>query len=108
LDSNPSLTQASACRLLRGRGRQERLNCSKQVTHVYWFSDIGITSAAQGVRFVGWRYEAGHGNDRDVLCLVIFLQQKGSVEPGDVRQINIHHDQIGLLITSTVDPIPTL
>jgi hypothetical protein len=40
--------------------------------------------------------------------LVIFLQQKGSVEPGDVRQVNIHHDQIGLLITSTVDPIPTL
>src|ERR1700761_659948 len=97
-----------ADRLLRGRGRQERVNCSQKITHVYLLSDIGITSAVQSVRFIGWRYEGGHGNDWDVLCLIIFLQQKGSVEPGDVRQINIHHDQIGLLITSTVDPIPTL
>ena len=37
-----------------------------------------------------------------------FFSIRVASSPGDVRQINIHHDQIGLLITSTVDPIPTL
>ena len=61
-------------RLLRGRGRQERFDCSQQITHIYWFRDIGIASAAQSVHFIGGRYEGGHGNDWDVLCLVILLQ----------------------------------
>jgi hypothetical protein len=50
------------------------LRLFQQIADVYWLGDIGSASTLQSVRFIGWRYEGGHGNDWDVLRLVIFLQ----------------------------------
>jgi hypothetical protein len=97
--------QASYC----GRkGRQERLDCSQQVVQGYRFSDIGIASALQAFPLILGRCKGRYGNDRNGLALIILLKQTGRVEPGDVRQSNIHQDQIRLLIASDVDRLQTL
>ena len=49
-----------------------------------------------------------NGNNDDLNLRKLFFQLGRAGDSGFSRQINIHHDQIGLLITSTVDPIPTL
>src|SRR5438132_1015389 len=72
--------------LPRRRGRQERLDCSQQIADVYWLGDIGSASTLQSVRFVSRRYAGGHGNDWNVLGLIVLLEQKSSIEPTDVGQ----------------------
>jgi hypothetical protein len=67
-------------------GRSDSTVRSK-IADVYWFDDISIASALQSLRFILWRYEGGYGDDWNVPGLIVLLEQKGSVEPGDVRQL---------------------
>jgi hypothetical protein len=71
---------------------------------VYWLRDVGVASTLQSVRFILWRSEGGHGNDWDAFGLIVLLEQKGSVESGDVRQLNIHQDQISCSLRARLIP----
>src|ERR1700719_4574376 len=87
---------------------QERFDCPQKISEGYRFGDVGVTSALQAFPLILGAGERGYRNDWNGLGPLILFKQTGHFEPADVRQSNIHQDQIWLFLTGEVERLKTL
>src|SRR5262245_36053165 len=68
-------------------GRQKRHDRDR-------LGDIGLAAALSDARLVTLHGERRHRDHRDLAQVVIVLQPLGDFEPGNLRQLDVHQDQI--------------
>src|SRR6185437_2316799 len=64
---------------------------------------VRLASALADTLLVAFHGEGGDGNDRDRLELGVVLEPLGDFETGDLRQLDIHEDEVGLVLAREVE-----
>src|SRR5665213_2013633 len=59
--------------------------------------DIGLAAAFANFFLIALHGKGGHGDDRNAAQLVILLDPFGYLEAGDLGQLNVHQDKIGMM-----------
>src|SRR6185312_4869949 len=76
---------------------QEPLDGLQEIGHRYRLGDIGLTAAFADLFLVALHGKGGDGDDRDRLQGIILLDPFGDLEAGDLRQLNIHEDEVRMM-----------
>src|SRR5262249_53358692 len=66
---------------------------------------IGLATALADALFVALHRKCRHRDHRDDLELGVFLEPFGHLEAGDLRQLNVHQDQIGTALAADIEHI---
>src|SRR5437764_11633594 len=64
---------------------------------------IGLTSALADALFVALHGKGGDRDDRDGAQFVVFLEPLGDLEAGDLGELDIHQDQIGMMLAGEIE-----
>ena len=71
--------------------------------HVERFRDIVVASAGKNLRPVATHGEGSNGDYRDCPGLLVGLKPTGCLKAGDVWQLDVHQNQIWLVLSSDVE-----
>src|SRR5262245_41327562 len=63
-----------------------------------WLRDIGLTAPIANALLVALHGEGRDGNDRDFAELVVLFQPFGDFEARNLRELNIHQNEIGPML----------
>src|SRR5581483_8647040 len=64
----------------------------------YRLGNIGLAAALPDALLVALHRESGDGDHGDLAQLVVVLEPAGHLEAGNLRQLDIHEDQVGALL----------
>src|SRR5882724_2954521 len=81
--------------LLFGSLAQKLLDRLEEIGDRDRLGDIGLAAALADLLLVALHGEGRHGNDRDGLQRIIFLDPFGHFQAGDLRQLDVHKDKVG-------------
>src|SRR5688572_13857568 len=74
-------------------------NGFQKVRHGDGFGYVTLAAALQNSLLVALHGKGRDGDHRDGLEVVIFLEPLGDDEPGNLRELDIHEDQVGVVLT---------
>src|ERR1700683_2433983 len=77
---------------------QKTLHGSEKVGDRNGLGDVVLAATLADFFLVALHGERGHRDDRDHFQLVIFLDPLRHFEAGDLRQLNVHQDEIGMIL----------
>ena len=70
--------------------------------------DIGLAAALADALLVALHGKGGDGDDRDRVQVVVLLQPLGHFQAGNLRQLDVHEDQVGPMHARQIERLEPL